>query len=204
MSMVRTLFAATILTALGVTTAAAAMQSRTAPVGSGRGLFISPMGEPFRSPSRKDSLRAWFDGADTGRDGGLSLAEMRRDGERFYALLNTNKDRELDPDELRNYETRIVPEIRVGTSRFGMISSGGSNAANGKRDLARERRGAGVYGLLPTPNPVASADTNFNRGISPEEFARAARDRFTMLDANRDGQIRFDELPPLPSLTVRF
>lgn len=194
----RTFFATVAMVAIA-TSAAGAMQKRDAsPVGSGRGLFISPMGEPFRGASRKDSLRTWFDGADANRDGGLSLSEMRGDGERFYGLLNVNKDRELDPNELRTYEQQIVPEIRVGAS--SAPAPGPSDNPNAsKAKLERERRGAGVYGLLATPNPVASADTNFNRGISPEEFARAARDRFTMLDANRDGQIRFDELPGLPS-----
>lgn len=184
--------------ALLATTAVSAQPRLAATATSGRSVFISPMGEPFRGASRKEMLRAWFDAADRNRDAALSQAEMRGDGERFFIILNVNKDREIDPVELRAYEQRIAPEIQVGIDGVRAPSvSDNPNASKAKRESVR--RGAGMYGLLPTPNPVASADTNFDRGISPEEFARAARDRFVLLDSNRDGLIRFDELPSLPS-----
>ena len=47
------------------------------------------------------------------------------------------------------------------------------------------------------PEPVVSADANFDRGISKQEFANAATKRFRMLDANGDGALTRDELPKL-------
>ena len=186
------------------------------PVSSSSELFISPMGEPFRGASGAEQLRAWYNIADADHNGSLSLTEMRADADRFYLSLNVNRDREIDPTELRAYE-QAVPEIRVGIGGLGITSGNARSRRNrlspeyaqaGSMVLTplerdRVRRGAGLYGVLATPNPVASTDTNFNRGISAEEFARAARDRFVLLDANRDGLIRFEELPALPSRTMR-
>lgn len=211
----RGLVKVTMLGALAATVAGAA-NAQPAPASTGSDLFISPMGEPFRGDSSAGQLRAWFNGADSDRNGALSLAEMRADADRFYLVLNLNRDREIDPTELRAYE-QAVPEIRVGMGGYGITS--GNAKANRSRlspeyskaagtvlvplDRETSRRGAGRFGVLATPNPVASTDVNFNRGISAEEFARAARDRFVLLDANRDGAIRFEELPALPSRTIR-
>ena len=205
----------TMMGALAATLASAA-GAQPAPAATGSDLFISPMGEPFRGESAAGQLRAWFNGADTDRNGALSLAEMRADADRYYLVLNLNRDREIDPTELRAYE-QAVPEIRVGMGGYGITS--GNAKANRSRlspeyskaagtvlvplDRDTSRQGAGRFGVLATPNPVASTDLNFNRGISAEEFARAARDRFVLLDANRDGSIRFEELPALPSRTSR-
>ncbi len=180
-------------------------------------LFISPMGEPFRGASSGEQLRVWFSRADTNRDGALSLAEMRADADRFFQVLNINHDREIDPAELRVYEEQIAPEIRVGISSVDGVTSGygrkyrsrlsSEYSKTGTPDAPLERdsvrRGAGRFGLLATPNPVASTDANLNRGISAAEFERAARDRFALLDANHDGHVRLDELPSLPSRLLR-
>lgn len=195
---------------------ATAQSPAPAPHPVGDALFISPMGEPFRGSSGAAELRTWFDRADANRDGGLSLAEMRSDADRFFLVLNNNRDREIDPAELRVYEEQMAPEIRVGVGGLGIssgwapkrrsgLSSEFSKTGTVDPPLERDtvRRGAGLYGVLAIPNPVASADTNLNRGISAEEFSRAARDRFMLLDGNHDGVIRFDELPALPSRMMR-
>jgi hypothetical protein len=57
--------------------------------------------------------------------------------------------------------------------------------------------GASRYSYLDLPEPVAAADTDFNRGVSPREFAAAANERFDALDTNHDGVLTRDELPKL-------
>jgi len=57
--------------------------------------------------------------------------------------------------------------------------------------------GAARFSYLDLPEPVAAADTNFDRAISPREFVDAARQRFDALDANHDGVLTRDELPHL-------
>ncbi len=58
-------------------------------------------------------------------------------------------------------------------------------------------QGAARYGLLNMPQPVAAADTNFDRAITTDEFRRAAAQRFQLLDSNGDGNLDLPELRTL-------
>lgn len=225
--------------ALLLTTAAAAAQ----PPAPGEGfrahgprgaVFLSPMGEPFRSDDpAHDVVGDWFAAADRDHDGALTAVEMQADAARFFAALDTNHDGEIDPDELTRYETQIAPEVQVGQQmgvgmggfRRGGEGGWGGGRGGGRGGMGRGGRGsgraramegdggarrpgnggfdpglegAGRYSFLNIPEPVISADTNLNRGVSLQEFTAAAGQRFVMLDTNRDGRITRDELPPLP------
>jgi hypothetical protein len=143
-------------------------------------LFISPMGEPFRGQSERSALiAAWFNAADSNHDGKLSLTEFRADADRFFKILDTNHDGEVDPAELEHYEQVIVPEIAGSFGSEGM-------------------QGASRFGMLDLPEPVASADTDFNRGVSEAEFLRAATARFRVLDFDHHGQLTLAGLPQKP------
>lgn len=195
-------------------------------------VFLSPMGEPFRSEDpAHDVVGDWFAAADRDHDGALTAAEMQADAARFFATLDTNHDGEIDPDELTRYETLVAPEVQVGQQMgVGMGGfrrgaeggwGGGRRGGGGRGVMGRGGRatrsqgdgsvrlpgnggfdpgleGAGRYSFLNIPEPVISADTNLNRGVSLVEFVAAAGQRFVMLDTNRDGRITRDELPPLP------
>jgi len=160
-----------------------------------RPLFVSPMGEPFTAVKGGDALADWFQQADRDRNGTLTKDEMTADAERFFATLDVNHDGEIDPQEISRYETEIAPEVQSGirTVTFG-------NNANNQR---RTRPGEGPFGmgsqaLLAIPEPVVSADADFNRGISPLEFRHTAGQRFLLIDRNHDGRITHDELSPPP------
>jgi len=58
-------------------------------------------------------------------------------------------------------------------------------------------QGGARYSYLDLPEPVAAADLNLDRAISPREFVQAARERFDTLDINHDGVLTRDELPHL-------
>ena len=47
----------------------------------------------------------------------------------------------------------------------------------------------GRTGLLDLPEPVVAADTNFNRGVSLDEFRKAATMRFQALDVDHQGRL---------------
>ncbi|AQR74012.1 hypothetical protein BXU08_10450 [Sphingomonas sp. LM7] len=68
---------------------------------------------------------------------------------------------------------------------------------------AGSKQGAARFGYLDYPEPVTVADRNLNRGVDPDEFAKAASARFAMLDANHDGRIERSELPKLRGLGGR-
>lgn len=151
--------------------------TQPAPASTGRiRAFISPMGEPFRTPG-VDGLAAWFRQADGNHDNWLSSEEMQQDAQRFYETLDRNKDGEIDPDEVDHYENDVAPEVRAGAI------NGNDEAAGGSR-----------LGVLTIPEPVTAADSNLDRGISLQEFIVAAQKRFRLLDLNHDGRLTLDEL----------
>jgi len=170
-------------------------------------VFLSPMGEPYRAadPSA-DPVGAWFAGADRDGDHALVPAEMRGDAARFFAALDTDGDGEIEPAEMARYETEIAPEVQLGLQMRGM-------GVGAWRDPARRQRrvpvfepgleGAGRYSFLNIPQPVMAADAEMNRGVSRDEFARAADQRFALLDSDKDGRLLREEFPPLPQPKLR-
>ena len=79
--------------------------------------------------------------------------------------------------------------------------SGGEKRPRGMG--AAMKQGAARFSFLDIPQPVIAADSDFNRGVSRQEFARAAGERFSMLDAGHHGRIAFAELPALPAAHSR-
>ena len=164
----------------------------------GTRLFISPMGEPFRAD--RDPQDIWFDRADANHDGALSRDEFDKDSDRWFARLDRRNDGEVDPEDIEYYESVLAPEIRVDAYE-GATAGGGDNGTS--RPATRLRIGAAHYSYFDYPEPVMVADTNFNRGVDPREFRRAAVKRFDMLDTNGDGKIERGELPRISALVVR-
>jgi len=161
-------------------------------------MFISPMGQPFRPSGRDDdTLADWFRQADSNHDNQLTLNEMQQDADRFFAVLDENHDGEIDPDEISHYENVVAPEVISGSS-YGMMEAADSGEASGRhrhggRGMFRngddKHQGAGRFGLLDLPEPVVSADANFNRGVSLAEFRSAAVQRFMALDLDHHGYL---------------
>lgn len=160
--------------------------------------FISPMGEPFRSRSDSDdALTRWFRQADKNGDGSIDPGEMRADADRFFAMLDTDHNGEIDPVELTQYESEVAPEIQTA---MRTMRGPGAKKHKEKLDdilgLTGALQGAARYGLLNIPEPVAAADTDFNRGVSLIEFEMAAARRFDILDTGHMGKLT------LPGLQV--
>jgi Ca2+-binding EF-hand superfamily protein len=175
-------------------------------------VFISPLGEPFRPKGpQDDTLADWFSQADLNHDGQLTIEEMQKDAERFFALLDVNHDGEIDPDEITRYETVVAPEI--STSHLGFASYGEDGGGRGGHrrhgrgwsddGYGDGHQGGARYGLLDLPEPVVSADSDFNRGVSLNEFRQAATQRFVALDVDHQGKLTLDVLetlkPPPPA-----
>lgn len=171
------------------------------------------MGEPFRSTSRDDdTLADWFAQADRNHDGRLTIEEMQQDAERFFALLDLNHDGEIDPDEITHYEDVVAPEVRTGEHySFASIDAGGQETEGGRQEGRGgghhrggrtpgffrgndPHQGAGRFGLLDLPEPVVSADADFNRGVSLSEFRQAAVQRFLALDLDHHGYLTLSGL----------
>jgi hypothetical protein len=178
-------------------------------------LFISPAGEPFRAPRGQPyPVAAWFASADTDHDGKLTREEFRADAARFFKMLDTDHNGVIDGFEVQHYEQVIAPEInpQIEGLRFGEgmdLSLGkdqaspniGRSPSGSRREEAGDRRaeGAGVFGLLDEPEPVAATDTDFNGHITLEEFLAAADRRFDVLDNTKLGYLTLATLPKTPA-----
>ena len=178
--------------------------------------FISPMGEPYRARTRDDdTLADWFRKADRDHDGRLTADEMQADAERFFATLDTDHDGEIDPEELAHYEYDVAPDIQVMSrtrhSPNDPIPAAGRRSDESDEGNVKSRRrrgqeedaqlaiggglqGGARYSLLNIPEPVAAADTDFNRGISLAEFKQAAAARFDLLDSTHEGRLTLEAL----------
>lgn len=177
--------------------------------------FISPMGEPFRAHSATDdTLADWFRQADRNGDGVLTSDEMVADAERFFAILDSNHDGQIDPDELAHYEWEVAPDIQVmartrrapgqpaPVARQKNAEGSYGRAGRHRRDAEDATtlgtngalQGAARYALLDMPEPVAAADTDFNRAITLEEFRAAAVARFQLLDRAHTGKLTLAQL----------
>ncbi len=217
--MVPPLMLVAAVSAMQAATPAPPSQTATPSVGQpfsrqrvGRG-FMSPMGEPFfgRRPG-EDGLSVWFEQADGNHDGMLTIDELEQDAKRFFLTLDTDHDGEIDPDEITHYEDVIAPQVRTGPiatdasigdsrpqerGRGGRPPRGGRHGGHGGAfDFGGfdDEAGAGRFGLLQIPEPVASADSNFNRGVSSDEFQHAAVSRFELLDINHTGRLTLAQL----------
>lgn len=162
-------------------------------------LFIAPMGELFRPDGDDDMpVKRWFDQADRDRDGRLTIGEMMLDADRWFARLDRNADGELLPDEVHAYEDSAT-EIRLYQARREpeLLGDGKRNGGERRPKPKKPARlrpgesgydgamGAGRYGFLNIPNPVAAADRDINRAIDLNEFRAAAAARFRDLDPHQ-------------------
>jgi hypothetical protein len=166
------------------------------------------MGEPFRARSATDdTLARWFGQADRNHDGALTADEMVADADRFFATLDGDHNGEIDPDELAHYEYEIAPDIQVMSKTRRTPGVAAAKPERSKRHrrpgddiddaalaIGGALQGGARYGLLNMPEPVAAADTDFDRGISLAEFKQAAIARFAMLDSGHAGRLSLAQL----------
>ena len=210
-----------MLAALALPLLAAAAAPASGPItvtGHAWAPFISPMGEPFRARSATDdTLARWFDGADRNHDGNITADEMQADADRFFASLDTDPDGKLDPDEIANYEYEIAPDIQVMSRTRPLPGAAPAKppSADGSAERRRNKRGrdddiddsalalrgglqgAARYGLLNMPEPVAAADTDFDRAVTLSEFRQAALGRFALLDQTHSARLTLAGLAPM-------
>ncbi len=164
-------------------------------------LFVSPMGEPFRTGDAQPyPSAAWFAQADSNHDGVLSRAEFRADAERFFKTLDVNGDGKLNDMEMHRYEVQVAPEIiatAVDTSQGDDPSKTDFKGDPVQQTLSGVRQGASYFGMIDDPEPVRSADGDFNMKVTLDEWMAAADRRFRLLAGDKDG-LKLADLPKTP------
>ena len=185
-------------------------QSRQAgPAVQPSSVYLSLMGEPFhRQQGGSAPLSDWFTGADGNHDGAISKPEMLEDAARFFGALDLNKDGVIDFEEMGHYETVIAPaRVRYEGGLRPVVSKDRGEGPRADRSGSEGRRWGfemrgrrGDLAYLEVPEPVLMADEDFNRRVTPQEFAKAAEERFVDADRNKDGVLQEYELnnDPLP------
>lgn len=166
--------------------------------------YIAPMGEPVRTNGFTDPMKLWFDRADADHDGRLTLAELQADSDRFFALLDTDKSGEIDPEEMSRYENVVAPEIKL--YQRGQDKRPQTRAQKHAAKVAARQRadyeapyGAGIWASLNIPQPIVSADLDLNRGVSRAELDQAAAKRWPMLDTDHQGYLTYAGLAKSPA-----
>lgn len=165
-----------------------------------RQVFVSPVGQPFRGPADDPAPDTrWFAAADTNHDGRVDRAEMIADADRWFAKVDRNGDGEIDPAEMAIYERDTVPEVSI-YERTAMDRAKVATARKkGKPIPYGTPVGAARFALLNIPHPLASADTDFNRGVTRAELEAVATAAFAQL-AQGQPALLLANLPDTPQM----
>ncbi len=167
---------------------AASRRSQTTPLEDAH-LFISPMGQPFRSASGQPyPVVQWFKAADADHDGKLDKAEFKADAQSFFGVLDRNRDGMVTDSEIVYYETVLVPELNAS-------GQAAENDTSDKTKLAGDLQGAAPYALINDAEPVRSADDSFIGRLTLKAFLARADHNFDVLDEPGKGYLVLEDLP---------
>jgi Ca2+-binding EF-hand superfamily protein len=108
----------------------------------------------------------------------------------WFSQADANHDGSVTADEMTVDAARFFQTL--DTNKDGEIDP--DEITHYEQDIQAR---SGRYALLNIPEPVISADADFNRGVSAEEFRRAASKRFQLLDLSHTGRLT---LPVLVSV----
>ena len=130
---------------------------------------------------------------DSNNDGKLDINEFRADAAYFFGVLDRNHDGFIDSAEVTYYEQHIVPQV------LQPLTGGLDNGSLQRLDRFESDRGAAPYSLFGEPEPVRSADRQFNYRITLQEYLDQSDRHFHLLDKDNKGFLTLDDLPQTES-----
>jgi len=161
-------------------------------------LFVSPAGEPFRAePGLPYPSAVWFAQADGDHDGKIDRSEFNADFDRFFGVLDINRDQVIDPSEVTRYERDVLPEVTTGDGSFGEPPRRGRG---GRPDGGRPSGGPGDGGRQRIAGGQVDQDGGGSGGIQAPPPKR--RDDVPIVGAGRYGMINIPE--PVTSMDINL
>lgn len=114
-------------------------------------------------------------------------------GEPFHALAGMDALQSWFAQADRNHDNILtVEEMEADADRFFATLDSDHDGEIGPDEITRYEEDIAPRaqaGLLDLPEPITAADTDFNRGVSLDEFRKAAVLRFQALDVDHQGQL---------------
>ena len=110
-------------------------------------------------------------------------------GQKLPAAKKARSDDSVDADE---------PDDPIGRGHSRQRQRDRMGEVDASLGIGGALQGAARYSLLNIPEPVAAADTDFNRSITLEEFRQAAIARFQLLDSAHQGKLTLAQLEAMP------
>lgn len=110
-------------------------------------------------------------------------------GQRVPSAKKTRSDDSADSDD---------PYDPIGRGQSRERQRDRTREVDASLGIGGALQGAARYSLLNIPEPVAAADTDFNRSITLEEFRQAAIARFQLLDSTHLGRLTLVQLEAVP------
>jgi hypothetical protein len=159
------------------------------------GRLYSPTGErlnggPLGRPTCADAMTAWFERADTDRDGMLDREEFLADARRQFAVMDLDKDGIVTPAELAQYRAPYEAEPVQRAPPATEPVPPAEQSSGGKRRHGGEPGRADTGGSAEErPDPVMAADVGFRNQVSLRDFMAYAARQFAALDLDHHGRL---------------
>lgn len=151
--------------------------------------------------------------ADTNKDAKITKEEVAARQEALFAEIDTDRDGNLTPGELRTYRKTKMDAVREERTerreqrQKEMAANGSQTDDNGRpADRDNRRHDGGRWGMhhgkmgaqMGGFQLIRQADTDENGQFSKAEVTAAVDKMFARMDRNGDGVLTIDDMPDRP------
>jgi hypothetical protein len=160
-------------------------------------LWFSPNGEALNGGPNgrltcEQALTGWFDRADSGHDGGVTLDEFLADARRQFAVMDLDGDGRITPAELAAYRRPFLESLRRG-----VVARPPETPNNLVQNDVLKPLSTGPQRIEDASDPVMVADANLRNYVSLSDFLAYAQRNFADINTSHNGRLsRAEALVP--------
>ncbi|HEX7858263.1 MAG TPA: EF-hand domain-containing protein [Sphingobium sp.] len=158
--------------------------------------------KPIKREKLDKPVQAMFAAADSNRDGIVTLDELkavlvaRRDAtiRTRFEKIDTNRDGKIDQAEFIAWQSSMGSVAASDDEATG--DRGGPVAESIAPVLPNDEEGRVLRRIIEplSPTVIATANTNYDKGLSLDELLTYERKRFDDADTDKDGELSGEEL----------